>query len=90
MTLRQHSLPDLYACIDPAIAEIVEARNGLVDHVARLELKLQDLRASRSQKQAASLALAAEDIARTAHQIQGLAESIHRGIAKRLKLEARV
>jgi hypothetical protein len=82
--------PDLYQCIDPAISEIIEARNILADHMARLELKLQDLRSSRMQKQAASLALAAEDVARTAHQISELASAIHRGIAKRLNLGSRV
>lgn len=83
-------LPDLYACIDPAIAEIVEARNSLVEQMARLERMVRDLTASRSQKQAASLALVADDAARTAHQIYELAAAVHRGIAKRLALESRI
>ena len=83
-------LPDLYTCIDPAIAEIVQARNSLVEQMARLELRLQDLTASRSQKQAVAVALAAEDVARTSGQIQQLAAAIHRGVAKRLNLENRV
>jgi hypothetical protein len=83
-------LPDLYTCIDPAISEIVQARNVLVEQMARLELRLQDLTASRSHKQAASVALAAEDAARTLWQMHELAAAIHRGIAKRLALESRL
>jgi len=69
-------LPDIYACTDWSIPELIEARDTLADHFAWLNIKLNDLRASRSQKQAASLALAAEDVARTAHQIHELAVEI--------------
>lgn len=83
------ALPNLYDCIDPAISEVVQARNVLVEQMARLEAKLKDFTESRAQRQTASLALAAEDVSRTAFQIQELAASIHRGIAKRMNLEAR-
>jgi hypothetical protein len=82
--------PELYNCIDPALGEIIEARNGMIDQMKRLEEKLADLIALRTQKQAASLALAAEDVVKTSKQIASLAEGVHKGIAKRLKLESRI
>jgi hypothetical protein len=90
MTQPAEQLPDLYHCIDPAISEITIARNGMLEQMAVLELHLRDLRLLRTQKQAASLALAAEQIARTSGQIKMLAEAIHRGIAKTLALESRI
>lgn len=82
--------PDLYACIDPAITEILVARNTIIEQMARLDAKIREVTEARSMKQAASLALAAEDAAKTAHQISELAAAVHRGVAKRLALEARV
>lgn len=82
--------PNLFACIEPATNEIVMAWNKMADQWEHLEFVLRDLTEARTQKQAVSVALAAEDVAKTALQIQELASAIHRGVAKRLELEARL
>ena len=81
--------PDLFVATDYAVNEMIDARNKLTEQMARLDVKMRDLTESRSQKQAASLALAAEDVAKTADQIMQLAAAVHRGVAKRLQLEPR-
>jgi hypothetical protein len=76
-------------CVDPALSEAEAAHVALSGFMERLAVKLADLKASRTQQQIVSLALAVDDVSKTAHQIQQLAESMHRGLAKKLNLEAR-
>ena len=74
------ALPDLYACIDPALQEIAEAR-------ARLDAAVTDLMFARDNRQNVTMGELAANIAAKAWQIHELASSVHRGIAKRLELE---
>lgn len=84
------NLPDLFKAIDPAIAESIIARNKLIEQVAMLERQLSELTKNRVHKQAVSLSLAAEELAKTAFQVREMALAIHRGIARRLDLEVRI
>ena len=84
------ALPNLFDCVNPAIDEIIMAYHTLKEQTETLGLKVKDLTDSRSQKQAVSLALIAEDVSRTAFQIQELAAAVHRGASKRLELENRI
>jgi uncharacterized caspase-like protein len=87
---RAEQLPDLFDCIDPAIAEAIIARNALVEQMAMLEFRLTELTQCRAQRQAVSLSLSAEALASTAFQIREMALTVHRSIAKRLNLEVRI
>lgn len=75
-----NALPDLYACIDPAIQEIAEAR-------VRLDAAVTDLMCARDGQQNVTMGEVAANIAAKAWQIHELASAVHRGIAKRLELE---
>lgn len=77
------------AAIDPAISEMLIARNRLKDEIGRLDGKLLEITQGRQQGLAVAVALAAEETAKIASQIQTLASSLHKGIAARLDLEAR-
>lgn len=84
------ALPDLFVCTDAAVQEIILARNDLIEQIATLGVDIKDLSSAQSLKHAAILALSAEQVSKKATQIKALADSLHRGVAKRLQLEPRV
>lgn len=70
------------AAVNPAIDELIAAQK-------RLGEKLREALQGIQQGQPISVALTLAEAVKIAQQIHGLASAVHRGIAARLKLEAR-